>query len=182
MQGLANQSSALIIVAPSTLQDTTGYVITGGKQKVKSGKYAKHNVNIVQEEVWPHLSVLKKYAKRTSFDNLKFDAFVARETRTILLMKEMNLVLGRLRVLSQIAHWQCTSKNWPLVCNLYKAITESVELGETEWCQNFYHYESQIPTQYDQPAQCEKDSTLGIKEKEKKEKKNTEVYWCKEYQ
>ena len=34
LQNQANQSSAPIIVAPSTLQDTTGYVITGGKQKI----------------------------------------------------------------------------------------------------------------------------------------------------
>ena len=62
LQLLANNSNASIIVAPSVLHDNnTRYAITGSKQKLKSGKFIKHNINIVREELWPHLSVLKRY-------------------------------------------------------------------------------------------------------------------------
>ena len=53
------------------------------KGKVKSGKYAKSSANLVRQEVWPHTAVSKKYTKRTGFDTLEFDAFVAGESRII---------------------------------------------------------------------------------------------------
>ena len=120
----------------------TGLMIAGTKQKLKLGKYTKHNVNIVREEAWPHMSVLKKYTRRVNFDELDYEAFVAGETRTILMMKEIKPALGRLRLLSQISHWLCCCRNWPLVCGLYEAIVESIELGEAEWTSNFDHYET----------------------------------------
>ena len=111
LQRLADVNNAPIIVALSVMHDNnTGYVITGSRQKIKSGKFAKHNVNLVQEELWPQLSVLKKYTKCTTFDQLDYEAFVAGETRTILLMKDTALALGRLQLLSQLSHWYCSCK------------------------------------------------------------------------
>lgn len=54
-----------------------------GKQKVKSGKYAKSHMELKKEESWPHLNVLRQYAKRTTFEQLDFESFVAGETRVI---------------------------------------------------------------------------------------------------
>ena len=117
-----------IIVTPAQLQDNAaGYVITGTKQKLKSGKYAKHNINIIQEESWPHISVLRKYNKRVPFEQLDFEAFIAGETITILMMKELPMVLGCLRLLSQLAYWLSSCRNWPLVWGLYEAIVKSIE-------------------------------------------------------
>ena len=99
-----------------------GYVIMGSKQKIKSGKFAKHNINLVREEAWPHVNVLKKYTKQVAFDQLEFDVFVAGETCTILMMKETSMALSRLRLLSQVAHWVSSCENWPLVRGLYEAI------------------------------------------------------------
>ena len=60
-------------------------------------------------------------------------------------MKDPTQVMGRLRLLSQLAHWLSSCKNWPLVRGLYEAIIESVGLGECTWATNFDHYESRIP-------------------------------------
>ena len=52
MQDYANHNSAPIIVAPTALHDNqAGYVIIGSKHKIKSGKFANHNVNLIKEEV-----------------------------------------------------------------------------------------------------------------------------------
>ena len=53
------------------------------RMQIKSGKFVKSNVNIVRQEVWPHTAVSKKYTKRTSFDNLDFEAFTAGEAKII---------------------------------------------------------------------------------------------------
>ena len=50
------------------------------KPKVKSGKYVKSNINIKVQEQWPHLNVLREYVRRTTFDQLDFETFVAGET------------------------------------------------------------------------------------------------------
>ena len=52
------------------------------QQAIKSGKYAKSHIRLKKQQQWPHLNVMHKYVKRTTFDQLKFDAFVAWETRT----------------------------------------------------------------------------------------------------
>ena len=121
------------------------------QSKVKLGKFAKSNVNIVRQEVWPHTAVSKKYTKRTSFDNLEFEAFVAGEAKIIYSMmhgddNSNKLAIGRLRVLTLISHWQCKTKNWNLGKSLYESIIEEVELGEHEWTDNFSGYETMLPS------------------------------------
>ena len=117
---------------------------------------------------------------------MEFDAFVGGETRTILMMNETPKAVGRLGLLSQLAHWLCTCKNWPLVRGLYEAIVESTELGEADWNTNFYHYESRIwaSTNYTDSKETSTGTIQKDKKKAEKEKdkKHTEVYWCKEYQ
>ena len=62
------------------------------KQKIKSGKYAKSNINLVKENTWPHVGILKKYTKRTSFEQLDFESFVAGKTKIILSMADRTLL------------------------------------------------------------------------------------------
>ena len=144
----------------------------GTKAKVKSGKYAKSNVNIVRQELWPHLAVSKKYIKRTSFDNLEFNAFVAGEMKILQNMFQNNdqEAVGRLRVLSQIAHWTGRVKDWPSVRALYESIVEEIELGESTWLSDFGSYKTMLPV-----TTVQTDHIRSIK-------KGTEIYWCKQYQ
>ena len=86
----------VMIPTLTTNEQGTGLVLTNTKQKIKSGKFAKCNANLVREECWPHIAVLKKYTNRVPFDRLEFDAFIAGETCTIYLMKDMPSGLGRL--------------------------------------------------------------------------------------
>ena len=157
-------------------QQCTGCSDSGGeKNKLKLGKYAKTNINIRVQEQWPHMNVLCKYSKRTVFDQLEFDAFVAGETRIIALMQDRKQAQGRLEFLSKIAHWLCRSKDWVLVRGLYEAVVESIELGEDTWTLDFSHYENVLPVY----------TRVETREREKqdyKKKDKTEIYWCKAYQ
>lgn len=117
------------------------------RAKVKSGKYAKSHQDLVREESWPHLNALKQYAKRTTFDQMEFDLFVAGETRIIQAMmhKDVRRAQGRLKVLCKISHWLCRCKDWSSVRTIYESIIESVEMGEMDWTDAFDYYESLLP-------------------------------------
>ena len=106
----------------------------GGMHKVKSGKFAKSNVNIVRQEQWPHMAVSKKYIKCTSFDTMEYEAFIAGESRIIYTMLNQgdSNGVGRLRVLTLITHWYGRTKNWPMVRSLCETIMEEVEMGDHE--------------------------------------------------
>ena len=75
-----------------------------GKVNVKSGKYAKSNINLIKQEIWPHTAVSKKYMKHTAFESLDFEGFVAGESKIIhaMLVRDSNCnrAIGRLRVLT----------------------------------------------------------------------------------
>ena len=149
----------------------------GDKVNIKSGKYAKNNISIKVQEQWPHMNVLRKYCKRTVFDQLEFDAFVAGETRIIASMTDGAQARGRLEFLSRVAHWLCRCKDWNVVRGLYEAVLESIELGEEDWLSNFSHYENVLP------------NTIRVETKEKekvdfkrREKEKPEIYWCKNFQ
>ena len=92
-------------------------------------------------------------------------------------MRDTKVTLGRLRLLSRIAHWQYHSKNLGQICSLYKAILESIELGEEDWTLDFSHYEAMVPIYTPNKEVKEKN-----KDKKENEKKTSEVYWCKEFQ
>ena len=115
------------------------------KSKIKSGKFVKTNIDLIRHEQWPHLNMLRRYTKRTSFDNMDFEAFVAGETRIIGHMEDTAKAAGRLSLLSKLAHWLCRSKDWLLVRGLYESIMESIEMGEVEWTDDFSHYDSMVP-------------------------------------
>ena len=83
----------------------------GDKSKLKSGKYAKTNINIKIQEQWPHMNTMRKYCKHTSFDQMEFDAFVAGETRVILGCEDDSIAQACLDFLSRVAHWVCRSKD-----------------------------------------------------------------------
>lgn len=155
-----------------------------GKLKIKSGKFAKSHTDLVKEESWPHLNVLRQYSRRTSFDQMDFEAFVAGETRVIGAMWGRNeqQAKGRLKVLCRIAHWMCKCKDWCAVRNIYKAIIESMEMGEAEWWHSFDSYESLLPPAASILEKLRKDDKWKDKEKDKDSKKTPESFWCKDYQ
>ena len=75
LQSYANQTMLPKTVVPSVVNEhSAGYVITGGKQKIKSGKFAKCNINLVREKAWPHVATLKKYTRRVPFNQLDLKA------------------------------------------------------------------------------------------------------------
>lgn len=156
------------------------------KTKIKSGKWAKSHKDLVREETWPHVAVLRQYAKRSTFDQMDFETFVAGETRVImsLMQKHHHKGLGRLRVLCRVAHWMCKCRDWQAVKTIYESIIEAVEMGEREWESSFDHLESLLPPSVGvldrwKPKEQEKKEE---KNKEKVEKKSVEVFWCKDYQ
>lgn len=155
---------------------------TGEKTKVKSGKFAKSHRELVREESWPHVNVLRQYAKRTSFDAMDYETFVAGESRIISSMwhKDVRRAHGRLKVLCKVAHWMCKCRDWVAVRNIYEAIIESIEMGEADWQDGFQFYETLLPPSQAILEKLKKEEKG--KEKEKEEKKKTEVFWCKEYQ
>lgn len=164
--------------------DTNG---DGKEKRIKSGKFAKSHVDLVREEIWPHVSVLRKYSKRVPFDQLDFEMFTAGETRIISAMmhKEPEKAAGRLKVLCKVAHWLCKCRDWPAVRNLFEAIIESVEMGEEEWMSGFEHYESMLPPPPSILEKIRKEGKDGGQEKDRakdKDKKTPEVFWCKDYQ
>ena len=57
-----------------------------------------------------------KYLKRTSFDLIDYDAFMAGETKVIhsMLTQGDLFAVGWVRVLSLIAHWVGKTKNSPI--------------------------------------------------------------------
>ena len=101
----------------------------GNDKSLKSGKFVKTNLKIKVQEQWPHINVLRKYTKRTTFDNLDLEPFVAGETRIIAGMNDYRLAHGRLKFLSQLMHWLCKCKDWGQVKGMYEAVMESIELG-----------------------------------------------------
>ena len=147
------------------------------KQKLKSGKFAKTNINIKVQEQWPHLNVLRKYCKRSTFDQMDFELFVAGESRIILGTRDPDSAMARLRFLSMVAHWMCHCRDWSLVRSVYKAVLESTELGECTWFSDFSHYENMVPgvVKYD-------GKVLEKVDGKKKDKDKFEVYWCKAFQ
>ena len=145
------------------------------KSKLKSGKYVKSNINIKVQEQWPHLNVLRKYCKRTTFDQLEFETFVAGEVKIISNIHNNNELRARLDFLMKISHWLCRCRDWPLVRGLYEAVLESIELGEETWFSDFSHYESMVPNVIRQDIKEIRIPTI-------KSKDRMEIYWCKMYQ
>ena len=112
------------ILATSNKVNINGCVCgNGARPKVKSGKFVKSHINIIWQEVRPHTAVSRNYAKWVGFDQLEFDAFVAGESKIIHSMlcndDSQSQALGRVRVLTLVAHWVCRMKNWALVQSLY---------------------------------------------------------------
>ena len=154
--------------------DQQCHMCTLDNSKVKSGKYVKSNINLKIQEQWPHINVIRKYTKRTTFEAMDYEVFVAGETRIILGMKDRVAARGRLDFLCKLSHWLCKCRDWPAIKGLYEAVLESIELGEDSWYSDFTHYEMMVPQQ-----------TKTDKEKDRENKENklrSDTYWCKPYQ
>ena len=124
--------------------------------------------------MWPHTAVSKKYIKRTSFVLLDYKGFIAGESKVIYFMLARGDAngIGRLRVMTLIAHWFTKTRNWQAIKSLYESILEEVEMGEREWLDDFSGYETMLPTM-----------GSGVQsENQFKVNKKIEVYWCKQFQ
>ena len=88
------------------------------------------------------MSTMRKYIKRTTFEQLDFESFIAGETNTILGMENIQEMKGRLKFTCYIAHWYSKCQDWNLVKGLYEAAVDSIELGEETWNSDFTHYET----------------------------------------
>ena len=181
LQDIVNQASAgkskhSIKSNRNLLIDSNEYNCV--KSNVKSGKFAKANINIVRSEQWPHTAVARKYIKCTTFDNMDFEMFVAGETKIVLGMlgRDIAAAIGRLRVLSLVSHWLCRCRNWNLVRGLYEGIIEEVETGESEWGDDFTGYETMLPVGLNTNTQVS-GGTLNLMNP-----RPMEVYWCKKFQ
>ena len=150
----------------------------GEKPKLKSGKFVKTNIDIKIQEQWPHVNVMRKYAKKCAFDNMDFEMFIAGESRVVANMQDGPDKQGRLQLMSSVAHWLCTCKNWPVVRGLYEGIIESVELGEATWCDDFSHYENMLAVTLGTTNEIRREEERP----RQKESRKMESYWCKAYQ
>ena len=63
--------------------------------------------------------MLRKYTRKSSFDNMDFEMFVAGEMHIIGNMAVGGERDGRLRLLLKLAHWIFRCRDWPLVRGLY---------------------------------------------------------------
>ena len=154
--------------------------------KIVTRKFARSHTELVRQEVWPHNGVSRKYVKKTTFDTLEFEQFVAGETRIIYSMlqkKDAARAAGRLRVLVLIAHWFCRSKNWPQIRGLYEGIVDEMELGTVDWTHDFSSYETMVvPASHVNPA-VQTSTTAAAKATPNSAcKGQTGVFWCKEFQ
>ena len=84
--------------------------------------------------------------------------------------------MGRLRVLTLIAHWQCKVKSWGVVCSLYESIIDEIEAGECQWSDDFSSHETMLPSVSWDPKDTHMDKHVD------KGRKLPELYWCKAYQ
>ena len=150
-----------------------------------SGKWAKSHGKLLRQEVWPHMGISKKYIKHATFDTLSFKAFIAGESRIIYSMlcqqDTRERGMGRLRVMVLMAHWYAKSQNMPLIRTLFESIVEEIELGDKEWTDDFSGYETMIHTPAI-PTNPLPAAATGKTVQEEKRTKNTDVYWCKEFQ
>lgn len=153
-------------------------------RKVKLSLVNSPSADLIREESWPHVNVLRQYIKCTTFETMDFEAFVAGESRIISSMwhKDGRRAHGRLKVLCKVAHWMGKCRDWPAVRNIYEAIIESVGMGESDWVDSFHQYESLLPPSAVIIERLRKEEKVKEKEKEGTDKKKTEVYWCKDYQ
>ena len=117
---------------------------TQDKGRIKSGKYVKSNIDLKIQEQWPHLNVMRKYAKRTTFEQMDYETFIAGEVKIILNMEDRLAAKGRLEFLCKVAHWMCKARDWNNIKSLYEAVLESIELGEEDWHSDFSHYETMV--------------------------------------
>ena len=109
---------------------------------------------------------VEEIARRTTFENMDFELFVAGETRILANMKDPMEKQGRLQVLCKLAHWLCKHRNWNTVRGLFEVILESIEMGESEWTDNFDHFETMIPVgevkKENEDNRCQRQKTGDI--------------------
>ena len=169
------------VVAGGVINSNVQNVNTNAK--IKSGKFAKSHTELVRQELWPHTAISKKYMKRTAFDSLEFEGFVAGESKIIynmLAKGDRDRGLGRLRVLTLISHWLCRSRAWPAVRCLFESIIDEVEQGEADWTDDFSGHETILPNL--QQNNNTQGGDRSNKVEDRKKAGVVELYWCKGYQ
>ena len=115
----------------------------GRQGKAKSGILDKATTNIQQKQVWPQQNLGEDWAdEEVEFKQMKFEHLVAGETRTIETSTDPAQILGRLRLLRQVAYLKLRGYEWHLIRKMYAAILTSIETKEYSWESNFDYFET----------------------------------------
>ena len=111
--------------------------------KVKSGILDKATTNIQHKQVWPQQNLGEDWAdEEVEFKQMRFEHLVAGETRTIETCTDPTEILGRLRLLRQLAYLKLRGYEWHVIRKMYAAILTSIETREYSWESNFNRFET----------------------------------------
>ena len=150
------------------------------KHKLKSGMFAKYSSKVVKPQKWPHNHLDPHFINPLpKFADLTWDQLVAGETAVILACSNFKQVLGRLKLLKQLAYWKIRTGDFPRVRQLYMGILNAIEQGESSWSSNFQLLEMLIMGDTARPI----PRKLGEKPPPaSKDKDKDHVFFCRKYQ
>ena len=142
--------------------------------KTKSGMLDKATTQIQHKQVWPQKNLGKDWADEdVEFKQLRFEHLVAGETRTIETCKDPAQILGRLKLLRQIAYLNLRGYEWHLLSKMYAAILMSIETAEYSWESNFDRFETIL---YRRPMM----ESRTHPDREEKQKGESRKHYCRD--
>ena len=154
------------------------------KRKLKSGMFAKYSSKIVKPQKWPHNHLDPHFINPLpKFADISWDQLVAGELAVILSCSKHQQVLGRLKLLKQLAYWKIRTGDFPKVRQLYMGVLNAIEQGESSWSSNFQLLEMMImgdatktiPRKTGEKSQSQPTASQSGKDKDR-------VFFCKKYQ
>ena len=108
------------------------------KCKLKSGMFSKHASTIKKSQLWPHNHLNPHFVSHVpKFQDISWDQLVAGEVAIILQARSHRQAMGCLCLLKQFAYWKLWSCNLQKVRQLYMAVVQAIEEGESSWDSNF---------------------------------------------
>ena len=141
------------------------------KGKAKSGMLACPSENTKNVEVWPHYNLHYEYAsKPLEYNDLLFEQYIARETRTISACTDALEAKGRLNLMFRLAHLKQKGYSWESLRGLYTAVVRGIEMHETNWAADWQGIEEMVIDVTDR--------NVHVKNKSKKQ---NDVWFCREF-
>ena len=131
------------------------------------------------ELTYPHFTLSQTgsfVSSDITFNQLKYEQFMAGEVSTIKRAKSKTEKEGRIRPLEKIMHWKLRhSVSWLQLRNVYAVILRDIENRMITWEGDFTAYQHLLTDRISFSA----SSNVN---KNSKETKNTMVWFCKNYQ